>query len=41
MRSASVEHLFHAMRDVDDADAFGPQLADDLEELLGFAGGER
>ncbi len=29
------------MRDVDDADVFRAKLADDLEKLLGFAGGER
>ena len=36
-----VQHLFHAMRDVDDGDALGAELADDLEELLRLAGGQR
>ncbi len=34
------ENFFHAVRDVEDADAFGFELADDAEEDFGFAGGE-
>jgi len=29
-------HLAEAMRDVEDADAFGAEVADDGEELIGF-----
>ncbi len=36
-----IEHLFHAMRDVDDGDPVVAQLADDLKKLLGFAGRQR
>ncbi len=33
-----LEHLFHPVRDVDDADSVGPKLANDAEKMLRFAG---
>ena len=37
---AQEENFLHAVADVEDADAFGFELADDAEEDFGFAGGE-